>query len=153
MLEFLGLCLKRQLEISRLVILSALFVYLFIKGKLHIKCAMSVLCILKFHGLLLKFLSFLLYRCESSPALQTSSMLDCLAIIQTIISFLQKSSSEQNVCNLFDRLALSCIQTKNNGGEHWFGISYQTTYETVQPWKDLMILILTDLCDVLFDGM
>lgn len=104
----------------------------------------NVLCCLFF-----KFLSF---RSESSPALQTSSMLDCLAVIQAIISFLQKSTTEQNFCNLFDQLALCRVQAQNIDDENAVGSSYQTAHETVKPWKDLMIQILVDLCAVLFDG-
>ena len=79
-------------------------------------------------------------------------MLDCLAVIQAIISFLQKSINEQNLCNLFDQLALHYIQAKNIEDEHNVGGSYQSTHETVKPWRDLMIQILVDLCAVLFDG-
>ena len=118
----------------------------------------------EYHFVYKQFLSFSLpFRAESSPALQTSSMLDCLAIIKTIISFLQKSSSEQNVCNLFDQLALSCIQKQDINHHKDFnqslvkgqfcGSSYLAAPMTVKSWNNLMIELLTDLCVVLFDGM
>ncbi|XP_078352490.1 tRNA (32-2'-O)-methyltransferase regulator THADA-like isoform X2 [Oculina patagonica] len=92
-------------------------------------------------------------RSESSPALQTSSMLDCLAIIQAIISFLQKSTTEQNFCNLFDQLAFCRMQAQNIDNGNAVRSRYQTAHETVKPWKDLMIQILVDLCAVLFDDL
>ncbi|KAJ7373357.1 hypothetical protein OS493_012949 [Desmophyllum pertusum] len=104
--------------------------------------------VLEFLGLCLNK-QWKIARAESSPALQTSSMLDCLAIIQTIISFLQKSSSEQNLCNLFDQLALCHIQTQNIDN----GCSQSPAHKTVKPWKDLVIDMLVDLCIVLFDDL
>lgn len=80
-------------------------------------------------------------------------MLDCLATIQAIISFLQKSNTEQNLCNLFDQMALCSIQTQNIDDENGCGRTCQAVHETVKPWKDLMIQIFVDLCAVLFDGM
>ena len=80
-------------------------------------------------------------------------MLDCLATIQVIISFLQKSNAEQRLCNLFDKMALSYIQTQNIDDENDCGITYQAVHETVKPWKELMKQIFVDLCAVLFDGM
>lgn len=96
---------------------------------------------------------FLSFSVESSPALQTSSMLDCLATIQAIISFLQKSNSEQRLCNLFDKMAFCCIETKNVDDDgSGCGITCQAVHETKRSWKELMKQIFFDLCAVLFDG-
>lgn len=92
-------------------------------------------------------------------------MMDCLAVIKTIISFLQKSSSETNLCNLFDQLTLSCVKKEDAGHNSYkdlnasldegqlCGSSYSDAPITVKLWTDLMIEMLIDLCGVLFDGM
>ena len=98
------------------------------------------------------FFFFLSFSVESSRAVQTSSMLDCLATIQAIISFLQKSNTEQRLCSLFDQMELCCIQAQNSDDENGCGIAYQGVHKTVKPWKELMKQIFVDLCGVLFDG-
>lgn len=92
-------------------------------------------------------------------------MMDCLAVIKTIISFLQKSSSETNLCNLFDQLALSCVKKEDAGRNSYkdlnasldagqlCGCSDPDAPITVKLWTDLMTEMLIDLCGVLFDGM
>ena len=77
-----------------------------------------------------------------SPSLQTSCMWDCLVTIKTIISFLQKSCNEQNLCNQFNQLTLSSNQSQNI-----------TAHTAVKPLKNVMMELLLDLCAVMFDGM
>lgn len=103
--------------------------------------------------LIFLFFFLLSFSVESSPALQTSSMLDCLATIQAIISFLQKSSTEQRLCNLFDQMELCCIQMQSSDDKNGCVIACQAVHKTVKSWKELIKEIFVDLCGVLFDGM
>ncbi|XP_022790978.1 thyroid adenoma-associated protein homolog isoform X3 [Stylophora pistillata] len=118
--------------------------------------------VFKFLGVCLKE-QWKVAKAESSPALQTSLMMDCLAVIKTIISFLQKSSSEPNMCNLFDQLGLLYIEKEDTGHSSHkdlnlslgigklCGSSYTDVSETVKRWNDLMTEVLVDLCGILFD--
>lgn len=89
-------------------------------------------------------------RTDSSPTLQTSCMWDCLVTIKTVISLLQKLSSQQNLCNNVNQLAL-CDQTQNTtvetNSEQWCS----SQQKRAKPWKDIMVEMLCDLCTVMFD--
>jgi len=85
-------------------------------------------------------------------------MWDCLVTIKTIISFLQKSCNEQNLCNKFNQLTLSSNQTQNiteqNGCKKELSSYINVTAHTaVKPLKNVMMELLLDLCAVMFDGM
>ena len=82
-------------------------------------------------------------------------MWDCLVTIKTMIAFLQKLSSQQNLSNKMDQLSLSNIyeQTQNIVVQNECRHHNLAAHNTVKPWKDLMTEMLLDLCAVMFDGM
>ena len=85
-------------------------------------------------------------------------MWDCLVTIKTMIAFLQKLSSQQNLSNKMDQLTLSDMydQTQNTAVQNECknkSSSHLAAHKAVKPWKDLMQEMLLNLCAVMFDGM
>ena len=85
-------------------------------------------------------------------------MWDCLVTIKTMIAFLQKLISQQNLSNKMDQLTLSYMydQTQNIAVQNECknkSSSHLAAHKAVKPWKDLMKEMLLNLCAVMFDGM